>query len=156
MEKTTVTFRILTPLAIAALALGATACGGDDKLSKEEFAKKAEAICKEYENKVEAVEEPQNAQDADDAAQYLDEVTPIVEEGVAKLKDLEPPEDVKSDWDDYIESSEQGTKLLKESAEKANAKDPSGLQDLQQLDAITAKGKAAAKKVGATGCADSS
>lgn len=146
---------ILTPLAIATLALGASACG-DDKLSKEELGKKADAICKDYENKVEAVNEPANIQDADQAATYLKEVSPIVDEGVAKLKDLKPSDDVKSDWDAFIAKQEEGAQVVSKAKDKADAKDASGLKDLRKLSSISAAAKTSARKAGASGCAESS
>ena len=136
---------------IAVLGFGVAACGGGETLSKEAFVKRADALCKQYKARAKAVERPKDIQDSADVAQYLDEVTPILKEGLAKLKALKPPEDVQSDWDDYIDQLKTGTRLLDSAAEKAET-GGRYVGDLVKLQGASGKAEVAAGKAGAKGC----
>jgi hypothetical protein len=68
------------------VALGVTTatfvagCGGDDRLTREEFVSEAEAICEEFDQRVEDVPD---AESADDVERYVDELRPVIEDGSA-------------------------------------------------------------------------
>jgi hypothetical protein len=86
--------------AVAALttaALGLSACGGDDKPSKSEYIKDADAICAEYEKKGEeaatkALGEVSGEPTPEQIQAAAKASVPILREELEKLRDLEQPD----------------------------------------------------------------
>jgi hypothetical protein len=96
-------------IAVCGAAALAAACGGDDRLSREELVAQADAICAKHEERLDALEEPESIEDVE---AFAAEARPIFEEGVEELKDLEPPEDVQEDYDRWIELSEENVAAI--------------------------------------------
>ena len=102
----------LVPVLLLALAGG---CDGGERLSKAEYTKQADAICAKYDEQLESVErELGRADSPEDAAQAIDRGIPIVKEGVAELRKLEPPEELEGDVDRWLELNEESTRSLEE------------------------------------------
>lgn len=81
---------IATALALAVL-LTIAACGGDDsgeQLTKEEFIAAADEICREADEKNDALAEPETL---DDATSFLQDGLVIQEEQLAELEALTHP-----------------------------------------------------------------
>jgi hypothetical protein len=93
----------LIPIVLATAAASAAGCGGDDggKLSKADFIAKADKACVASALRPKAP--PQNAQQA--AQQTAEEAT-ARKELQGKLKGIEPPADLKADYDDFLAKSE--------------------------------------------------
>ena len=148
-------------IAIAA-CLGVAACGssddsssGDGTLSRSELAAKADAICKTGADAVKTVTAPANVADANDAAEYFGKLVPLHQQQTDSLAALKPDADAKADWDAFIAAQNADQQLLDTILAKAKAKDASGQADLQKIAPQAEKFSAAAKKVGANGCAGS-
>jgi hypothetical protein len=137
----------LTVLLLAACGGG----GGSSRLSKSEFDAKANAICDEYQGKINAVPEPKNMKDV---PTYIDKVLPLVEEGTSKLDDLRPPKDIEPTVDQWIslqrEEIDQGKKL-KAAAEKGDT--ATALKLVNEGNATDKRGNQLAKQIGANTCA---
>lgn len=102
----------LVPALLLALAGG---CGGRERLSKPEYTRQADAICAKYDEQLEPVErELGRADSPEDAARAIDRAIPIVKEGVAKLRRLEPPEELEDDVDRWLELNEESARSLEE------------------------------------------
>jgi hypothetical protein len=90
------------------LVLTAVACGGDDSLTRGEWAAQANAICLEGLNKVEALGRPVTSDD------YL-RVTPKANEigrvAIGKLRDLKAPREIEQDAKAMIDGYENVVKL---------------------------------------------
>jgi len=136
-------------------------CGGDDDegggLSKAELNEKTGALCKESSRKADAIPEPTNIEDADQAATYFGRIVALADEHVAKLQALEPEESLKPAYDEYLVAAEATRAFFKGILAKAQAKDPSGLQDLQQeaeTGTLEKRNEDAARKAGLTICAE--
>jgi hypothetical protein len=142
---------LATVVAFGALAAG---CGASSGLSKSALDAKANAICGAEAKAGEAVPAPSNIQDATQAAAYFDKVEPIVSGATTKLEALKPGSSIKTDWNAYIALRKQETTLLQTVRQKADAKDPSGLADLDKEPDLAKKVDAAATKVGAATCAE--
>lgn len=100
-------------LAVAA-ALLATGCGGNGGnggLTAEEFRQQADAICAEFESKLDAVEQPSSP---DDLKRFVDDAVPIIEEGTQKLNDLEPPEEFRDEWTRVREINSENLDTIKD------------------------------------------
>ena len=76
--------------AVAALAcLAVTGCGGGGgRLSKEDYAKQADAICSKYNRKIEALGAPKSLADI---AGYADKALALTRKGNDELEHLKPP-----------------------------------------------------------------
>jgi hypothetical protein len=104
-------------LAVAALALAgallAAGCGGDeggDELSAEEFRQQADAICTEFEGKLDAVPPPSSP---DDIERFVNEAVPIIEEGTNELNALDPPDEFQDEWDRVVEINEENLETIR-------------------------------------------
>ena len=110
-------------IALAAGALLVPACGGggDEGLSREELTGRADAICEEYDQRAEDIEEPQGL---DDVERYVGETRTLIRDGLDDLKELEPPEEIAADYEAWIAQSEENLGLLDDLEAAAAAEDP--------------------------------
>lgn len=105
-----------TTLASAIVALAtflAAGCGGDGGnggLTAEEFRQQADAICAEFESKLDAIDQPSSP---DDLKRFVNDAVPIIEDGTQKLSDLEPPEELQDKWTRVIEINEENLETIK-------------------------------------------
>lgn len=141
-----------TTLALAGAAAGLAACGGGDTLSKPALVKEANKICAAAQKDANAVKPPTNFTDAKAAAAYFDKIVPITDKETSELADLKPDDDVKADWNAFVDSQKAANDLLNSVRDKTGSGDESGLRDLQRIPAAAQKVAAAASRVGATGC----
>jgi hypothetical protein len=102
---------------VAALVLSVTllasACGGDgggDELSAAEFRQQADAICEEFEGKLDAVQPPTSP---DDLERFVNEAVPIIEEGTNELNALDPPDEFQDEWDRVVEINEENLETIR-------------------------------------------
>jgi hypothetical protein len=139
----------------SALLLVAAACGGDDdRLSREELIEQGDAICADYEARIDAVGEPTNA---DDIERYVDEVKPIVEEGTNELDNLTPPEDLEDEYDEWIALTRTGVGSLDELKAAAAEGDEQWIQEIVQgLDDDEAEADRIAQGIGFQECGEES
>jgi hypothetical protein len=120
--------RLITALLalIALAALAAAGCGGDggdggDRLSAAEFREEADAICAEYDQKIQDLGEPESL---DDLNSFIERAIPIIEEGFNKLDELQPPEELEADWNRAMDINSENLQLtrdLQAAAESGNA-----------------------------------
>jgi hypothetical protein len=115
-------------IGLTALVLVA-GCGGDEGMSREEFISEADAICQEFDQRVEAVDEPQSA---DDIERYVNEVRPVIEDGLNDLKELQPPEEIEEQWNELVAKNEEGLQMLDDLAEAGTSGDEARLQQITE------------------------
>jgi hypothetical protein len=139
------------------LILVAVGCGGDDSLSRSEWAAEANAICLETLDKVEALGRPATSDD------YL-RVTPKANElglaAIDELRDLKEPGEISDDVEEMIKGYERAVRQQDlvyrgMKAQRDGTEPPSGDYFRAGNRAIEA-GKAAdaiAKRLRATDCA---
>jgi translation initiation factor 2B subunit (eIF-2B alpha/beta/delta family) len=80
----------LAPILLSLLAFALASCGGDDAPSREDFAERANEICRETEQALEDV--GQDAESPQDVADAVDQVIEESRSAVDQLADLERPE----------------------------------------------------------------
>jgi hypothetical protein len=133
---------------IAALA----ACGGgDDRLSQEELVFQADAICGEYEGKLDALDEPQSLEDVEALA---NEAMPIIEKGVDELEQLEPPEDLEDAYDRWIALSRESVAAIDDLKEAAASGDEGRVEQVvRETQAKEEEADALAGRMGLEECA---
>jgi hypothetical protein len=112
-----------------AMGLAAAGCGGDDRLTREELVEEADATCREFDQRVEEVDEPESL---DDIERYVQEIRPIVEEGTDELDALEPPEELEDEYTDWIEATRSGVDRIDELEDAAASGDEQRIQEVLQ------------------------
>jgi hypothetical protein len=156
-------------LILALIPAALVGCGGDDNggsggssssggLSQAELAKKADTICKAGATAAAKVTPPgdfgQPGGDPNAAADYLGKIVPITRKQADDIAALDASSDVGPEWDAFVKKQQQLATFLEGVLEKAKNKDASGIQDLAKVPQLGQEFVAAAKKVGATGCAN--
>jgi hypothetical protein len=113
---------------LVALILAA-GCGGDDGLSREEFVSEADAICQEFDQRLDDVEEPQSPEDVE---RYVDEVRPVIEDGLNELEELQPPEELEGRWNELVASNDESLEALDDLRQAAANGDQERLQEITE------------------------
>jgi hypothetical protein len=139
-----------------AAALFLAACGGGggggdaQSLTAEEFRQQADAICKQYEDKLSELGSPSSL---DDLGDFIDKAVPIIEEGNDKLSELEPPDDHSGDWGRAMDLQDQNLQVARDLQKAIHDNDTAGVQDLvSQLDATDAESARLARNIGLEDC----
>ncbi len=138
------------PVGLAAapllLSLVLAACGGG--MSKEEVVREGDKICQRTTDEINKIEEPQKVEDV---KTYGPKVSKVIRAAIDDLKDLDPPDDGRDDFDTFIEAAGEQAGL----ADQLKAAE--GEQEVQTLLAKSAesdsKGNTAAKAYGFKTCA---
>jgi hypothetical protein len=157
--------RALTTLfAVAALAVAG--CGGGSNnsssgssngssqtLSKADFQKQANAICKGVNDKVNALDTPTGFEDV---GPYADKVIAITDDAVSKLKALKPPSDLQDDWNSWLGYADGLHTTAQELKDAAAKKDQAALKAAgEEASARDKKSDPIAKRLGLDTCAQS-
>jgi len=147
---------IIIPLVVA-VSLGFAACGGDDDdetLSKADLAKKANAICKEANEDSGPITAPPDVYENPVAAEaYFGKLAPIYQKQVDGLAKLQPNDDTKAAWTQFLDREKQSNETLKTALAKAKAKDPSGVRHIAKQQRVLTKLTSEATAIGASECA---
>ncbi len=93
-----------TGAAVAGSSLVLAACGGDDALSRDDYVKQANAVCRDYNQKVAGLPEPQSFEDV---PAFVDKGKALAGEAVGKLDELEPPEELKADHEAFVKEGRE-------------------------------------------------
>lgn len=117
---------------IASLALALAGCGGGgggDRLSRAEFVSRADAICTEYEAKLNALGRPTNVQEL---KTFADKSIPIAREGRDELAGLNPPEELDETYDAWLEQGEEAIEIVERLSDAAEAGNTAEIQRIAQ------------------------
>jgi hypothetical protein len=129
---------------------GGSSGGGGESLSAAEFRQQADAICKQYEDKLNELGTPSSL---DDLGNFVDEAVPIIEEGNNKLQELDAPDELSEDWDRAMELQDKNLQVARDLQEAIHDNDTARVQDLvTQLDATDQESTSLARKVGLENC----
>ena len=109
------TFSVLA----VALAAGCGG-GGGDKLSHEEFVDQANAICADYNQRIDALGTPNTF---DEIVAFAQDARVIAEEDVGKSKDLNPPDEDHDNWEAYGNKGDEVIALSRDLEKAAKDKD---------------------------------
>jgi hypothetical protein len=99
--------------------------GGGKRLTKEEYASKADAICAKYNQQVKALDNPSNLSELADVA---DKTIPILDNAIDDLNELKPPASEQGTADRWLAQVENLKDDLTEIRDKANDNDMQGVQ----------------------------
>jgi hypothetical protein len=139
----------LLALLLLSAVFALAACGGD---SKEDFANDADEICKEAEEKIDDVDDPQTTEEI---PAYVDETVEIAEDTKSELEDLDPPSEVEDDWNSYLDNVDEGIELIEELGAAAERGDDQAVQELsqgEQQDRLNEENEELADEIGLDQC----
>lgn len=136
-----------------AAALTAAGCGGgDDRLSRDELASRADAICAKYEKELDKLAEPQSI---DEVTQLATDAKPIVEDGVDELDDLQPPEELEDEYDRWIAMNRDSVAAIDDLREAAADGDEARVQQVvREAEEKESEADDLAKEIGLDECAN--
>ena len=100
-------------------------CGGG--LSKSELVSKGDAICKRVNDQVAKEPEPKTAKDLQALAEKTVEIS---DPAIDDMEALEPPDELKKDFDAFVASLKKQRDLTKEIGDAAGAGDTAKIQQL--------------------------
>src|SRR4029453_2098859 len=120
-------------LVIASLALVAAGCGGgEDRLSEDEFLDQFDDACSETNEDLNDIQPDTDPLDCQRDA-YSD-AQEVVDDGLAEIGDLNPPEDLDGELEDFIDSGEQLSDVLGDLVSAAEDDDEDEFEDIQSED----------------------
>jgi hypothetical protein len=150
----------LAPVLLCLLALVVASCGGnDDAPSQEEFADRANQICREAEQSLENV--GQEAETPEEIVPAVDRVIEELRNAVDELADLERPEGEAGERaEEFVNATrtqiEDGVPVLEDLRAALESGDQEAAQEaatrLREID--SGASNEAAREVGANACAD--
>jgi hypothetical protein len=145
--------RGVAPLA-GALTLLLAACGGgsgeEQRLTADQFRQQADAICKQYEDKINALGSPNSLAEL---GNFVDKAVPIIEEGNEKLGALQPPEELADDWERAMDLQDQNLGVAKDLQQAIRDQDTPKVQELlAKLDETDAQSNQIARNMGLEEC----
>jgi hypothetical protein len=132
LRRRTAASWLLTPALAAAMSFGIVACGGDDgggsALSKADFIKQADAICKKAtDDGTAAVDKilPEDSQEPTDAQlrQVLDLAVASYREEAKKIDALDEPSSISDDVSTMLDDLRDGADKIEKAGTKAFADD---------------------------------
>jgi hypothetical protein len=112
-------------LFLACLAVGCGG-GGGDRLSQEEFQQQANAICEKYDKKIQALGSPESPADIPD---FVQKGIPLLRQGIAELRALNPPADVEDDYNRMLDETAKAIPAAEKLADAAEKGDAAAVQD---------------------------
>ena len=112
-------------LAGAAVVVLAAGCGGEKRLSREEYSKRADAICSKYNAKIKALGQPGSIRAL---PRYVDRALPVARKGTEELRRLEPPKDEEKTANEWLDQNDSAVGALERLRDAAKHADRSGIQ----------------------------
>jgi hypothetical protein len=110
------------------LLFAACGGGGDGKrLTKAEYASKADAICGKYNQRVKALGTPSNLKEL---AAVADKTVPILGNAVRDIRKLKPPQNEQETVDQWLDGLKKLEDDLTEIRDKAKDNDMQAVQDV--------------------------
>ena len=92
---------------IFVLAVALTGCGGDDRLSKDDYRAQLREICLDSESRTEAIDEPTRAT-PEAIADYLTRLRDVNALTIKEVEELEPPEDLEEAHERALDANRDG------------------------------------------------
>ncbi len=108
---------------VAAGTLAVAGCGeskGADRLSKEDYLKRADAVCAAFDHRLDELPEPKTIEEV---VTLADESKPIAERGLAELRKLRPPTDLQEDVDAWLALNQANVDAIDDLRKAAAASD---------------------------------
>lgn len=138
--------------AAGAVALVAAGCGGEERLSQEEFQKQGNAICAKYDEQIEEIGTPTSVEEV---PVYVNKVLPIVERQIEDMKELNPPERDQEAFDEMIAEAEKTVEAGRDLGEASEASDDAAIEKaLNEGNSASDRADQHATELGLTDCVE--
>ena len=146
--------KTMISILLGTVVLSLAACGGDDSLSRADYVKQINEICRDGNAQLAKIPEPTSTAGL---ATYVADAKKITTAGVDKMEALDPPKSLEADHDAQVADGRKIITLADDLATAAKAGDEAELQRLSEqgskLDEASDK---RAERIGAGDCADDS
>lgn len=110
---------------VTILLLAGCGGGGGERLTRQEYASQADAICAKYNQQTKALQNPTSLSELGKAA---DKTLPIIDNALKDLRKLKPPENEEATVDQWLQQVESLKGDLTEIRDKAKDNDIQGVQ----------------------------
>ena len=142
----------LLVVALAVALVAGCGGGGGQRLSRTEFAAKADAICRKYNRLSQSISNPTSLAEL---AAAVDKLTPLLDRSVKDLRTLRPPKDEQATADRWIDQLGAIRNDLAKVGDRAKKKDTKGIQAaLRAGGADQQRGNRLAGRLGMTDCSE--
>jgi hypothetical protein len=137
-------------LVLASVLLAGCGGGGGKRLSRQEYASKADAVCSRYNREITAIKQPS---DLAGLGKSLDKLLVSFDRAVADLHRLKPPQSERATADQWVAQIETLESDLKSIRDNAKSKDAQGVQAAGRMaQEHNRRGNALAAKLGMKVC----
>jgi hypothetical protein len=144
--------RRLLVVALAVTLVAGCGGGGGKRLSKTQYAARADAICRKYNRLSQAIANPKSLKQLADA---VDKITPLLDRSVTELRKLSPPKNEQATADQWLGKVKAIRDDLAKVGDKADKKDAKGVgAALQAGAADQQRGNQLAGQLGMTDCSE--
>jgi hypothetical protein len=138
-------------LALTLALVLAAGCGGGKRLSRQQYASKADAICSRYNREITALKQPS---DLAGLGKSLDKLLASFDRAINDLRGLKPPQNEQATADRWVAQVETLESDLKTIRDRAKKNDLQGVQAAgRKAQGHNSRGNALAKQLGMKVCA---
>jgi hypothetical protein len=117
--------RLIFVALILATGAATSACGGDDRLSQEDFRQQANAICAKYDEKIKALGSPASP---DEIPDFVRRGIPLLRQGITELRALKPPAELEDNYDRMLDETAKAIPAAQKLADAAEKGDAAAVQ----------------------------
>jgi hypothetical protein len=140
----------LTRTGAAALA----ACGGDDRLSADEYREQGNEACKAYEQRLGELSQPSSLEDVPG---YADDAQAELTELIDTLDELQPPDDLEQKHNELVRVGRQSVDALGDLSAAGESGEQEEVQKvLRDAARLDQRSDELSRSLGLTACADES
>ncbi|HEX8206962.1 MAG TPA: hypothetical protein VF587_12955 [Solirubrobacteraceae bacterium] len=143
-------------VSICVLAAAFAGCGGDDKLSTDEYRSKLREICAESDKKTDQVSEPTRAT-PEAIANYLQRLRDVNADTIEEVEELEPPDELADAHERALDANREGREKVDAVIEELEGGgDPTQVltEARKDLEDASQAAKQAGKDLGVPECGD--
>lgn len=142
--------RQATFLILAIVLAAGCGGGGGERLTKQEYASKADAICAKYNREVKKLDNPTNLSEL---ARVADQTLPFLDAAISKLEKLSPPASEQAKADQWLSQVENLKEDLAEIRDRAKDKNMQAVQAVvPKAEEHNRRSNALATELGMTVC----
>ena len=98
-------------------------------MTRAEFVAQADAICRKYEARLDALGQPE---DVGELRSFADRALPIARDGREELGELSPPAELEEDYDAWLEQGNEAIEIVERLRDAAEDGDQAEIQQIAQ------------------------
>ena len=151
------TRRLAAAVVAAALIATAAGCGDDsEQLDAAELASQGDELCRQGQERFAKVQDSELV-NAKDAVQQTGELLDVASDELDELRSLQPPDELRADYDAYLAARAAALELLEKGRDAAAERDAAGYSKAQsEVEAGAAERRRLAQAVGFEICSQAS